>query len=371
VNGDDHGTGVFTAGPPRFVGGQNASSGVLGGFQELLTYLDGTAVPPWSSYAEDYWNSTDNGMGGTEGIWQDVERAALSTATNAFPDSVSPMLWDNGAGVAWDTDYTTGLAPGADQKFAIVNRTAIPSSLVVNPTAQSLTVGQTANVQVTAHNSNGDPYANLPLRYTITGANPHSGAVNTNASGVATITYQGANAGVDLLSFYLDLANSMTQTPADPAGTAQVTFVPPPPNSGVTVKTVTVNANGTITITYVPTDPGQGTLTVTVPTASVARHPVSATEAKRKTKKCKKGTVLIKKRCQSPTSAVGVARGQGTPGVPLTLSVKPSGKAAKALAKGKTLHVTASLIYQSARGGLPSIHVYHLTLKGRKHHKRK
>jgi hypothetical protein len=355
VNGSDVGTGVFLAGPPRFVGGQNQTSGVLGGFQEELHAFDGSATPAWSSYAEDYWNTTE---GGTGGIWHDVQESA--NASQAFPNSVSPTNWDNGAGVAWDTNYTEGhgLEPGQEQKYAAVNLTTVPSTLQVNPTSQGLSQGSTATITVTALNSGAQPYANTPLRYSISGVNPQTGVVTTNAQGIAQIHYVGANAGVDLVSMYLDLGNTGVQAPNDPTGTAQVTFVPLPPNSSVTIKSVAVNPNGTITITYVPTEAGTGTLTVTVPTASVAR---------RHKARCKKGTTRIKGRCLPPTSTFGAVSGAGTAGVPLTLTVKPSGQAVKALGKGRTLHVLATLTYQSARGGQPTVHIYHLTLKGKRH----
>ncbi len=365
VNGNDHGTGVFLAGPPRFVGGQNQTSGVLGGFQEELKGLDGSPVPAWSSFAEDYWATSEEGGG----IWHDVENSA--NASSAFPDSVSPQDQDNGAGVAWDTNYSEnhGLEPGQDQKYAIVNFTTIPSGLQVSPVSQGLPQGVTATITVTAVNSASQPYANTSLQFSVGGANPQSGVVTTNAQGVAQIHYVGTNAGTDLVSMYLDLGNTGHQVVADPTGTAQVTFVatpPPPPNSSVTIKSVKVNADGSITITYVPSDPGTGTLTVEVPTASVARRHAA--------KKCKKGTIKIKGHCLPRSSLVGLTKGQGTPGVPLTLTVKPSGQTRKALAKGRNLHVLATLSYQSAKGGSPSLHLYHLTLKGHKpkhkHHRR-
>jgi hypothetical protein len=352
VNGNDHGTGVFLAGPPRFVGGQNQTSGVLGGFQEDLLAPDGTATPAWTSFGEDYWSTSIEGGG----IWHDVENSA--NATSAFPDSVSPIDQDNGAGVSWDTDYTTGLAPGAEQKFSIVNITTIPSGLQVSPVTQGAPQGSTATVTVKALNSGGQPYANVPLRYTIAGANPITAAVNTNAEGIALIHDTGTNVGVDQISMYLDLGNTNSQAASDPTGGAQVTFVALPPNSTVTIQKVTVNPNGTVTITYTPSDPGVGTLTVEAPTASVAK--------KSKAKKCKKGDIKLKGKCVPKNSVLGLVKGNGTPGVPLTLTVKPNAKATKALKKGHSLHVVATLSYQSAKGGAPSVHTYHLTLKGKK-----
>ena len=44
--GDDAGTGIFTAGPPRFIGGTNLDSGSSGGFAEVT----GGGLEPWSAY---------------------------------------------------------------------------------------------------------------------------------------------------------------------------------------------------------------------------------------------------------------------------------------------------------------------------------
>ncbi len=51
VANDDHGTGVFLGGPPRFIGGQNAHTGTLGGFVEA-----GPPSPAWTNYQEGYWD---------------------------------------------------------------------------------------------------------------------------------------------------------------------------------------------------------------------------------------------------------------------------------------------------------------------------
>lgn len=49
TSNDDHGTGVFLGGPPRFVGGQNPHTGTLGGFVEV----PGSS---WSNWQEGYWD---------------------------------------------------------------------------------------------------------------------------------------------------------------------------------------------------------------------------------------------------------------------------------------------------------------------------
>jgi hypothetical protein len=107
---------------------------------------------------------------------------------------------------------------------------------------------------------------------------------------------------------------------------------------------------------------------VTVPTASIAS--ASATDAK--AKRCKPGQVKVKHKCLPPTTVTGKASASGTAGVPLTLTVFLSGKVKARLKKGKTIHLTATLTYQSALGGTPDVESFQVTVKGkRRHHHRK
>ena len=185
VNGNDHGTGVFLGGPPRFVGGQNTASGVFGGLQE-------SAAPalPWSSFQEL----------GYPDVWSTIAESAEEA--KAFDETLDASEVDNAIGVEWDQFRATGLAAGAEQAFSVINRTQIPSALNVQPVTQTHTVGQTGTVTVTATDNAGTPYANRPVVYTIGGANLKLGSVTTNASGVATISYVGTAAGIDTMQMY-------------------------------------------------------------------------------------------------------------------------------------------------------------------------
>ncbi len=358
VNGNDLGTGVFLAGPPRFIGGQNTGSGVIGGFQEAPA-----PALPWSSFQEAYWNFAPGEVSaGDNGIWRDVEETVEEP--HAFNETIEPKELDNGAGVEWDQYRTVGLPVNETASFTIINRTQIPGGLQISPANQTLTQGQTATVTVTSLDTAKQPYAGKSLHYTISGANPQSGAVTLNSSGQAQISYVGHNAGIDTDQMFVDLGGTGTQTSSDPAGTAVVTFVPmPTPNSSFKVQSIKVNSNGTITITFVPTQAGQATLQVTVPTGTIARKEAIAA---RKSKKCKKGQIKIKGKCLPATTVSGKVSATGLAGVPLTLTVKPSGKVKSALAKGKTVHLTATLTYKSALGGTPTVQVFHLTVKGKR-----
>jgi hypothetical protein len=359
VNGNDLGTGVFLAGPPRFIGGQNTGSGVIGGFQEAPA-----PALPWSSFQEAYWNTAFGGFSaGDNGIWHDVQETVEES--HAFNETIEPMELDNGAGVEWDQLRTIGLSAGSERAFTIINRTQIPSGLQLSPANQTLTQGQTATVTVTSLDTAKQPYAGKSLHYTITGANPQSGAVTLNSSGQAQISYVGHNAGVDTDQLFVDLGGTGTKTSNDPSGTAVVTFVPPPPtpNSSYKVQSIHANSDGTITIVFVPSQSGQATLVVTVPTGTIAR--TDATAAKR-AKKCKRGLVRIKGKCRPPTTVTGRTTAPGTAGVPLALTVKASGRVKALLKKGKTVHLTATLTYQSSLGGTPTVEVFHVTVKGKK-----
>jgi hypothetical protein len=362
VANDDHGTGVFLGGPPKFIGGQNPHTGTLGGFIE--------ATPAWTNYQEGYWNGPETFEGAIaedHGIWNAVRIAAKSSSA-VFNNTIDPNLMDNGAGVSWDDHLTSGLEPGKTASYTVVNRSQVPTTLGVQPVTQSHTVGQTATITVTATDNIGTPYASRSLVYSIGGANPKSGSVITNSAGAATISYVGTNAGLDTMQMFLDLAGTGVKAPQDPSSSAQVTWipVPPTPNSSYKVQSIHANSNGTITIVFVPTQAGQATLEVTVPTATIARK--QAIAARRRAKKCKRGQIKIKGKCHPKTTVSGKVSATGVAGVPLTLTIAPSGNVRKALLKGKNVRLTATLTYKSALGGVPTVQVFHVTVKGKRKH---
>ncbi|HTZ85040.1 MAG TPA: Ig-like domain-containing protein [Solirubrobacteraceae bacterium] len=351
VNGSDLGTGLI-GGPPRFIGGQNTSTGVLGGLQEASS-----PALAWSAFEELPYPT----------IWDRIQSSVEEAHT--FKEEADPEEVDNAVGVEWDQLRNTGLAPGTEQAFQIINRTQIPT-LGVQPATQTHTVGQTASVTVTAADNAGTPYGSRPIVYKIDGANPKSGSVTTDASGQATISYVGTGAGIDTMQMFLDLNGNGSPDNSEPSGTAQVTWTPPPPtppapNSGYKIQSIKANADGTITIVFVPTQDGTATVEVTVPTATISRNASIA-----RAKKCKRGLVRIKGKCRPKTSVSGKVSSAGKAGVPLKVTVKPSSKVKKALAKGKKVQLTAKLTYKSVLGGAPTVKVYHFTVKPKKKKKK-
>jgi hypothetical protein len=371
TDGTDFGTGVLLAGPPRFVGGQNSATGVLGGFVEASS-----PSPQWSNYESGCATVVPEPLGACPatsardgGVWASVR--AASAEGPVFDDDIDPNLVDNAVGVSWD-DLSSGLAPGAHVTYAIVNRARIPTGLTVTPVSQTHTVGQTATVSVTAKDSTGAPYANRPIVYSIGDSNPKLGSVTTDSSGMATISYVGTAAGLDTMQMFLDLAETGTQTQQDPASAAQVSWTAAAPsaarsNSAYRVRSIHANPDGTITVVFVPVQSGTATAEVTVPTAAVERD---ATRAARQ-RGCKRGQVRIAGRCLARTTVSGKVSASARAGVALRLTVRASSKVKRALATGKTVPLTAKLSYRSRLGGRASVQSFQLKVKGRRPKKRR
>ena len=367
TNNSDFGTGLFLSGPPRFVGGQNSMTGVLGGFIE-------SGSPEWSDWQTGCWDVVPESHGrcpvtspSDGGIWAAV-RAASSEA-RVFNDDIDPNLIDDAAGVSWDDRLSAGLQPGKTASYEIINRAQIPAGLSVQPVTQTDTVGQTATVTVTASDTAGTPYAGRPVVYSVGGTNPKSGSVTTNASGQATISYVGTVPGPDTMQMFLDLSGSGTQERRDPASAAQITWLALPPaqapNSRFRVQSIHASAGGTITIVFVPVQDGTGALEVTAPTASISRN---ASIAKRK--KCRRNQARIKGKCRPKTTLSGKASAPGKAGVPLKITVKASKQVKKALSSGRQIQLTAKLTYRSKLGGAAAVQRFHLTVKGKRKKRR-
>jgi hypothetical protein len=126
------------------------------------------------------------------------------------------------------------------------------------------------------------------------------------------------------------------------------------PGQDYAVQSVAVNPNDTTTIVLIPTTGGTATLTLTIPTASVATT----------SRRCKRGRLLIKRKCRPATITVGSVHATGRAGVPLTLAITPTGKVKAALRSGRVLHAVATIIYKPANGSRPTVSRRNITLKG-------
>jgi hypothetical protein len=213
--GSDRGTGIYTDGPPRFIGGTNADSGTSGGFVEAT----GSGLQPWSAYQALEYGSLP------EQVWGKVQDAA-ATSGPTFDDTVIGESVDDAGGVEWDQDASgAGLPAGATRRFELSVSSAVPANLQIEPSNGGAPRGVPIDFTATAVNSDGVPYAGRTLRYQINGANPGTGSVTLDANGQGTIVDPGANAGADTVVAFVDFNDDEAREPAEPQASALGTFV--------------------------------------------------------------------------------------------------------------------------------------------------
>lgn len=210
-DGSDRGTGIYTDGPPRFIGGTNSDTGNSGGFAEVTS----NGSPSWSAYQALEFGS------GPDQVWGKIQGAA-STTGPTFDNTVIGDPVDNAGGTEWDNN---SIAPSATRAFELTVRSAVPSALQLTPTNGGSPKGVPISFTARATNTDGLPYAGRTLRYRITGVNPSAGSVVLGSSGTGTITDSGANAGEDTLVAFVDFNNDGTRQPVEPQASALGTFV--------------------------------------------------------------------------------------------------------------------------------------------------
>jgi hypothetical protein len=286
--GDDAGTGIFTQGPPRFIGGTNVDSGSSGGFVEVS--------PAWSAYqALDYPT-----------VWTKVQSAASDTDA-VWDNSVLDHPADNAGGVEWDQTLTTPLANNATASYELVIRSAVPSALQLNPTNAGSRQGVPISITATATDSNGQPYAGKTLRYAIAGPNAATGSATLGATGSAVVTDPGTNAGTDNVAVFVDFNNDGIREPVEPQATALATFVDSvPPTCTIKVSGTLPGGGGSGKPLVINVNCGEGA-TVSVattlqPPASGRRTASAAKAKKRKPKKIKLKTRTVRVVAGAPTA---------------------------------------------------------------------
>ena len=197
LEGSDDGTGFFTPGPPRMVGGLSEATGRAGGLREIT---------PWSAFQELPY----------ENIWEDT---VFVPGGPGFNNSIDSRLLDNAIGVQWNNGGTTA-SYEVEWQFGLSGLTAAPASALLG-------TGSFHEVTITATNANGDLISGGTIRYEITGANPSSGVETTAGNGQAKVGWVGNNAGTDTLTAYLDEDNNESHDPGEPQTSANAVFVAP------------------------------------------------------------------------------------------------------------------------------------------------
>jgi len=329
-DGSDRGTGIYTQGPPQFIGGTNADTGASGGFAEV------PATSTWSRYQALAFGSAANE------VWGKIAGAAASPDPT-FDNTVVGEQVDNAGAVEWDTYATgAGLGAGATASFELVARNAVPSALQITPSNAGSPKGVPINFTVSALDSNGTPYVGKTIRYSIVGVNAGSGSATVGADGNAVVTDPGTNAGADTVIAFLDFNNDGTREAAEPQASALATFVDNvPPACKIKVSGDRPGGSGGAGKPLVITVNCNEQATVTVQTSlqpRSARLRAAAVDRKKKAKK--KVTIKLK------TTTVTVGPGQAVP-----VSLKLSSAVRKKYA-GKTLRATITVTARDASGNV-------------------
>lgn len=341
-DGSDRGTGIYTDGPPRFIGGTNADTGNSGGFSELTG--GSSPSPAWSRYqALAYGGDPDE-------VWGKIQSAA-DNANPTFDNTVVGDSVDNAGGVEWDQYLATPIPAGQTRSFELVARNAVPSPLQLTPSNAGSPRGVPINVTATATNTDGVPYTGRTLRYSIGGVNPSTGSVTLDGNGQGTITDPGANAGADTIVAFVDFNNDGTRQDGEPQASSLATFVDNvaptctvkvsgdrPGGSGGAGKPlkITVSCNESATVTV--------TTTLTAPRASAHKATAAAATKKKKHKK-KKKTVKIKLKPAVTTAAPGQS-------VPIRLTIP---KKVRKKYAGKKVKAKVTITAKDASGNVKSV----------------
>lgn len=221
--GSDVGSGIFSEGPPRFVGGTNSNTGRSGGFIEST---------PWDAWQALSYDSPYN----TDRVWDDViENAATSTA-HSFDDTIETRMTDNAGGVEWDGALTSPLASHDTRSFELLVRSAVPAALQFDRTTAGAVQGTPLTFVATARDTSGQPFTGKALRYTIMGPNATSGAVTIDGAGNAAITDPGRSPGSDTISAYVDLNGNSTRDAGEPQAGVTAVLSALPDRSGPVCK---------------------------------------------------------------------------------------------------------------------------------------
>jgi hypothetical protein len=137
-------------------------------------------------------------------------------------------------GGACDSD---GVPPAADNE----NLTDIllkswetrrPAGLVIPSTEATAAIGDGHALVTKATDQFGVGFADIVVKFSVTGVNTLSGSAKSNSDGEATLTYASKATGVDTITAYADFNNNGTKDEGEPSVTQTVTWVEPTPATG-------------------------------------------------------------------------------------------------------------------------------------------
>jgi hypothetical protein len=132
--------------------------------------------------------------------------------------------------------------------------TCVVFELALTPKTAFNMTGSTHTVTATL-TANKKPFAGETILFSVSGANSASGTGTSNASGQATFSYIGANAGTDTIAACADINKNGTCDAEEPADTATKTWEAPISAQGVPVSAVEGNPFTAAVATVTDPDP--------------------------------------------------------------------------------------------------------------------
>ncbi|WP_205696667.1 hypothetical protein [Conexibacter sp. SYSU D00693] len=183
-----------------------------------VAFVEGT---PWGRYA----------IGSPAAVLPDHHDDAVVTGVDQAPvEKALVVQWDDHASLG------TAIAPGAEVEWTATLRLRRPRLLALEQASDRFQLGDRLAVRVRATDDRGA--GGQLVRWSVTGANPASGALELDAAGQGTLSWQGTTVGRDDLTAYVDRDRDGARDDGEPLAGGAVSWmggVPDPPCADCTL----------------------------------------------------------------------------------------------------------------------------------------
>ena len=194
----------------------------------------------------DYGPQSGIVVGADGNIWFTEDSADIGyiTPSGVATELPLPTTDSDPAGIALGSDGAIWFTePNANQigRYGAPIQNPVPANLTLDPENGSNQVGETANFTATVTDADGNPVANIPVEYSVSGSVTTDGSCTTDENGQCTISYDGPQLpGSDEIDAYADSNSNGSQDSGEPTASATQTWTVPASTQG------TVSANGLI-----------------------------------------------------------------------------------------------------------------------------
>jgi hypothetical protein len=165
------------------------------------------------------------------GVW--TEEQKLTASDGGTGDRFGSSVAINGDTIvagAPDDDVGANLDQGSVYVFELA---AVPANVALSPIAGVNEVGTSHTVTATVTDADGQPVADVVVRFTVTGSVSASGSCTTGSNGQCGFTYSGPSLpGADAISAYADSDGDGVQDAGEPAGAATNSWLLPSSSPG-------------------------------------------------------------------------------------------------------------------------------------------